>query len=103
MSVSLSAKVEPRLKVLAELRVAAIVACEHCLDIGSALGAGEGVTERQLRELHEFRSSDAFDGDERLVLELAEAMTRAPWPSPGRCSPSSRTASRRQSALSWRR
>lgn len=30
MAVGLSARVEPRLKVLAELKVAALVACEHC-------------------------------------------------------------------------
>lgn len=78
VAIGLSASVETRLKVLAELKVAALVACEYCLDIGSALARGAGLTERQLRELHRYRSSDAFDDDERLVVELAEAMTLAP-------------------------
>jgi len=78
LAVASSARVEPRLKVLAELKVAGLVACEHCLDIGSALARGAGVTELQLRELHAYRSSEAFDEEERLVLELAEAMTRVP-------------------------
>ncbi len=78
LAVATSARVEPRLKVLAELKAAALVACEHCLDIGSALGRGVGITEAQLVELHAFRTSAAFDADERLVLELAEAMTRTP-------------------------
>lgn len=78
VAIGLSARVDPRLKVLAELKVAALVACEYCLDIGSALARDAGLTERQLRELHTYDSSDAFDGDERLVLELAEVMTRAP-------------------------
>ena len=78
LAIGLSASVEPRLKVLAELKVAAVVACEYCLDIGSLLGRGAGLTERQLRELHLYKSSDAFDADERLVLELAESMTLAP-------------------------
>lgn len=78
VAIGLSARVEPRLKVLAELKVAALVACEYCLDIGSLLGREAGVTERQLRELHAYRSSDAFDAEERLVLELAEVMTRVP-------------------------
>ncbi|MEO7428529.1 MAG: carboxymuconolactone decarboxylase family protein [Acidimicrobiales bacterium] len=78
VAIGLSARVEPRLKVLAELKVAALVACEYCLDIGSALGRDAGLAENQLRDLHTYRSSAAFDDDERLVLELAEAMTRAP-------------------------
>lgn len=77
-AIGLSARVEPRLKLLAELEVAALVACEYCLDIGSALARRLGVTEAQLRELRVYRSSDAFDETERLVIELAEAMTRSP-------------------------
>lgn len=78
VAINLSARVATRLKVLAELEVAALVACEYCLDIGGALARWEGVSERQLRELHGYRESDAFDPTERLVLELAEAMTRTP-------------------------
>lgn len=48
------------------------------MDIGSAVGGAVGVTERQLRELGRYRESDAFDPDERLVIELAEAMTATP-------------------------
>lgn len=36
------------------------------------------MTERQLLELHRYRESDAFDADERLVLELADAVTSTP-------------------------
>lgn len=78
VAIGLSARVDPRLKVLAETKVAAIVACEYCLDIVTLLGQNAGVTERQLRELHAYSSSDAFDGDERLVLDLAVAMTTSP-------------------------
>jgi len=78
VAIALSARVDPRLKILAELKVAALVACEHCLDIGSLLARGTGVTERQLRELHIFRTSDAFDDDERLVIEVAEALSVVP-------------------------
>lgn len=78
VAIGLSARVEARLKILAELKVAALVACEYCLDIGSALARDAGISEAQLRELHRYGVSDAFDDEERLVLELAEAMTRAP-------------------------
>lgn len=49
MGIVLSASVDPRLKVLAELKVASIVACEYCLDIGSALARHDGLTEAQRR------------------------------------------------------
>lgn len=78
VAVVTSARVEPRLKILAELKVAALVTCEYCLDIGAALARDEGVTEAQLRELHRYGTSAAFSDRERLVVELAEAMTTAP-------------------------
>lgn len=78
VAIASSARVEPRLKLLAELKVAAMVACEYCLDIGSALARGHGVTEAQLRELHRYRESDAFSEEERIVLEVSEAVTRNP-------------------------
>lgn len=73
-----SARVEPRLKMLAELKAASIVACEYCLDIGSAIARRSGVTEEQLRALPTHRSSEAFDDEERTVIDLAEALTRVP-------------------------
>lgn len=78
IGVATCARVDPKLKILAELKAASIVACEYCLDIGSALARGEGLTEHQLRELPRHRDSDAFDEAERTVLDLAEALTRVP-------------------------
>jgi alkylhydroperoxidase family enzyme len=37
-----------------------------------------GVTERQLRDLHRYETSEAFDEVERVVLDLAVAMARTP-------------------------
>lgn len=73
-----SARMDPRLKQLAELKAAALVTCEFCLDIGSALAAANGITESQLRDLPNFADSDAFGPDEKLVLEFAEAASRTP-------------------------
>ena len=64
-----------RLKVLAATRAACIVGCEFCIDIGSALGRKEGVTEEQLRDFHNYRESAAFSDEEKLVMEYAEEMT----------------------------
>jgi alkylhydroperoxidase family enzyme len=67
------------LKALAEMKAAAIVGCEWCMDFGSWLVTHEAaVTEEQLRELPNYRESDAFDEDEKLVLEYAEGVSRTP-------------------------
>jgi AhpD family alkylhydroperoxidase len=73
-----SRKSPPRLKALAEMKAAAVAGCEWCLDFGSWISRHSGVTERQLAELPRFRESDAFDEDEKLVLEYAEGVSRTP-------------------------
>lgn len=73
-----SARVPTRLKALAELKAASLVTCEFCIDIGSALAQAEGITEAQLLALPSYRTSDEFNATEKLVLDLAEAMTRTP-------------------------
>jgi AhpD family alkylhydroperoxidase len=75
---TLSKKVDARFKLLAQLRVAALVGCEFCLDIGTALAAHSDLTERQLLELNAFEESDAFSADEKLVLRYATALSRLP-------------------------
>jgi alkylhydroperoxidase family enzyme len=42
------------------------------------VGREAGVTEEQLLNLSRYRESDAFDAREKLVLDLAVAMTRTP-------------------------
>jgi AhpD family alkylhydroperoxidase len=73
-----SGRMPPRLKALAELKAAALVNCEFCLDIGSTLARAAGVTDTQLAALPRFRDSDEFDADDKLVLELADAITSTP-------------------------
>ena len=70
--------VEHRLKSLAMLRVAQLVGCEWCLDFGSKLAQDAEVPVDDLKALARWRDSDRFDATDRLVLEYAEAMTRAP-------------------------
>lgn len=73
-----SGRVPARLKALAELKAGTVITCEFCIDIGSALARHAGITEAQLRALPSYRTSEHFDDTEKLVLELAEAMTRVP-------------------------
>ncbi len=70
--------VDERLKLLAETKVATVVGCEFCIDIGSALSRESGVSEEQLRDLNDYEESVAFSSLEKLVLEYAEGMTRTP-------------------------
>lgn len=73
-----SNKLDPRLKELAELKTAGLVACQFCLDIGSALAYTAGLTERQLTDLPRYQTSDAYTELEKLVIAFAEAMTVTP-------------------------
>ncbi|NKX88616.1 carboxymuconolactone decarboxylase family protein [Nocardia coubleae] len=73
-----SNKLDPRLKELAELKTAGLVACQFCLDIGSALAHTSGLSERQITDLPRYRTSDAYSELEKLVIAFAEAMTVTP-------------------------
>lgn len=73
-----SNKLDPRLKELAELKTAGLVACQFCLDIGSALAHTSGLTRAQITELPRYRTSDAYTDLEKLVIAFAEAMTATP-------------------------
>ncbi|MFD6399350.1 carboxymuconolactone decarboxylase family protein [Nocardia sp. NPDC060249] len=73
-----SNKLDPQLKELAELKTAGLVACQFCLDIGSALAHTAGLTEQQLTDLPRYRTSDAYTELEKLVIAFAEAMTVTP-------------------------
>jgi AhpD family alkylhydroperoxidase len=69
-------RVDERLKDLAATRVATLVGCQFCIDIGSALGRKAGVTEQQLRDFHDYRTSPEFSEEERVVMEYAEELTK---------------------------
>jgi AhpD family alkylhydroperoxidase len=71
-------RVPEKLKLLAATKAAALAGCEFCMDIASMLSRKSGVSERQLRELPQHQTSDAFDEVERLVLDFAVGMTRTP-------------------------
>jgi AhpD family alkylhydroperoxidase len=71
-------RVDERLKALVELKAAALVNCEFCVDIASSLGREAGVTEEQLLALPHYRESDLFSELEKLVLDYATAISRTP-------------------------
>lgn len=71
-------RVDSKLKELAALKVAALIGCPFCVDIGSSLAKAAGITEAQMRALPVYRESAAFSNTEKLVLDYAVAMTRNP-------------------------
>jgi len=73
-----STRVPARLKHLASMRSAMVSGCEWCLDFGSFLSKGHGVTEDEMRELPRYWDSDTFDETEKLVMDYATGMTRSP-------------------------
>lgn len=48
------------------------------MDIGSAVGRQEGISEQQIVDLADFESSPAFSELEKLVLRYAVAITQTP-------------------------
>jgi AhpD family alkylhydroperoxidase len=78
MGMERARRVDPRLRGLAELRVAALVGCEFCLDIGSAIVRKLGVPASQLLDLDRHRESAAFSAEEKAVLDYADRMTATP-------------------------
>ena len=71
-------RVDERLKDLAATRVATLVGCQFCIDIASALGREAGVTDEQLRDFHNYRTSPLFSAEEKVVMEYAEELTTEP-------------------------
>jgi 4-carboxymuconolactone decarboxylase len=71
-------RVEPHLRALAVLKAAVMQGCEFCQDIGSQEARGAGISDEQLLDLYRYRESEHFDEEEKLVLDLAVAMTSTP-------------------------
>ena len=71
-------EVDPRLKELALVKVASLVGCRFCIDLGGALARGHGVPERKLLALPSYETSSVFTPLERLVLDFTVQMTDTP-------------------------
>ena len=73
-----ASQVSAKLKELAYLKVAAMVGCPFCIDLGSALAKNVGITEGQMQCLSSYADSSEFSQVEKTVLDLATAMTFNP-------------------------
>ena len=70
--------VDERLRYLAELKAATITNCEYCIDLGSQVARQSGLTDAHLLALAHYQDSDLFTPLEKLVIEYAVGMSRAP-------------------------
>jgi len=77
-SLRFATQVSGKLKELAYLKVAAMVGCPFCIDVGSTLAKQQGFTEQQLRCLSSYANSPEFSEVEKTVLDLATTMTLNP-------------------------
>ncbi|ETW26786.1 carboxymuconolactone decarboxylase family protein [Mycobacterium gastri] len=68
----------PRVRALAELKAATTVGCEYCIDLGSQIARGLGLSEQDLLALTDFERADCFSDVDKLVLRYATAISRTP-------------------------
>ena len=73
-----STAVDVKLKELAMIKAASLVGCRFCIDIGTAIAHGHGVSEAKLRALPFHENSDEFTLLERKILDYAVQMTVTP-------------------------
>lgn len=67
-----------RLKELASVKVATLVGCRFCIDIGSSIARGHGVSEAELLDLPFYETSPRLSPLDKKVLDYAVAMTACP-------------------------
>ncbi len=68
----------PRYRALAELKSATTVRCEYCIDLGSAIARGWGLSDEELLALSDYRNASCFSDLDKLILEYATAISRTP-------------------------
>jgi alkylhydroperoxidase family enzyme len=71
-------RLDPDLKVLAQMASASVIGCTWCMDYGYYAAHSQGLDTSKLSEVPSWRTSDVFTDPERRVLEYSEAMTVTP-------------------------
>lgn len=78
MAVQGCKRVDARTIELAQLKVATLIGCPFCIDLGARIVTESGVGEEQLRELHRHSASEAFSRREKAVLDYSVEVTNTP-------------------------
>jgi alkylhydroperoxidase family enzyme len=69
---------EERIRNLCELKGAAMIGCEYCVDLGSQICRNTGFSDEQLLAIPRYRSSELFNERERVALDYTVAVMRTP-------------------------
>jgi AhpD family alkylhydroperoxidase len=67
-----------RHRALAELKAATTTRCEYCIDLGSQIARGWGLSDEELLALPNFGEAACFSDVDKLVLQYSTAMSRTP-------------------------
>jgi 4-carboxymuconolactone decarboxylase len=70
--------VDERLKNLIELKGAAMIGCEYCVDLGSQICRRSGLSDDELLSLPRYRQSELFTEREKLALDYTVAVMSTP-------------------------
>ena len=70
--------VDDRIRNLVELKAAAMIGCEYCVDLGSQICRNSGFTEEELVAIPRYRSSELFTEPEKAALDFAVGFQRTP-------------------------
>jgi AhpD family alkylhydroperoxidase len=71
-------RLDPDLKMLAQLAAASRIGCSWCVDFGWYAAHSQGLDTSRLHDVPRWREAETFTELERRVLEYAEAMTATP-------------------------
>lgn len=69
-------KLDPKLRELAYLKTSDLNECDYCSHYHRKFATKAGLTERQIQEVRNFETSDAYDDREKAVLAFAADVTR---------------------------
>jgi alkylhydroperoxidase family enzyme len=69
---------EPRIRNLCELKGAAMIGCEFCVDLGSQICRNSGFSDEELLAIPRYTSSELFTEREKAALDYTVAVMRTP-------------------------
>jgi len=69
---------EERIRNLCELKGAAMIGCEYCVDLGSQICRNSGFSDGELLAIPRYKSSELFNEREKVALDYTVAVMRTP-------------------------
>lgn len=70
--------VPQRIQHLVELKAAAMIGCEYCVDLGSQISRKSGLTDEELLAIPRYGASGLFSAEEKAALDFTVGFMRTP-------------------------